>query len=147
MVTVADILALPAIYEWELLTEVPNALGRRVVNIGVFDAMPDESEYDDYLPGEFIISNMGFARESQRDAEHALCTILARNVAAVAIRNVYDIRITDKIRAASLRSSTPLFVYQGEYYEQVIFQAMKLIERDAQDSDVAVFVGEGASLP
>ena len=142
MITVADILALPAIYEWELLTEVPNALGRRVVNIGVFDAMPDESEYDDYLPGEFIISNMGFARESQRDAEHALCTILARNVAAVAIRNVYDIRITDKIRAASLRSGTPLFVYQGEYYEQVIFQAMKLIERDAQDSDIAVFVDE-----
>lgn len=142
MVTVADILALPAIHEWELVAEVPGALARQVRNIGVFDAMPDESSYDDYLPGEFIVSNMGFARESQRDAELALCTMLARDLSAVAIRNVYGVRITDKVRAASLRSGTPLIVYEGEYYEQVIFQVMKLIERDAQDSDVAAFVDE-----
>ena len=142
MITVADILAQPAFHEWELITEVPDALNRAVVNIGVFDAMPDESSYDDYLPGEFIVSNMGFARNDPRDVETALCTMLSRNLAAVAIRNVYDVEISDKVRAASLRSGTPLIIYQGEYYEQVIFQAMKLLERDAQDSDVAAFVDE-----
>lgn len=142
MITVADILNLHAIHKWELMTDVPTALSRKVINIGLFDSMPDSTNYADYLPGEFIISNMGFARDDPDAAEQALCAMLSRNLAAVAIRNVHNLPITDKMKEASLNSGTPLILYEGEYYEQVIFQAMKLLERDSQDSDVSASIDE-----
>lgn len=140
MITVADILALPAFQKVEPISTPQGSYGRSVVNIGVVDATPDEDGYSDYLPGEFIVTNLGFVRDDVVESEKAVCTILERNLAALAIRNVYDLPMTDAMRTASERSGTPLFLYEGGYYEQVIFQAMKFLERDRQDSDISAFV-------
>ncbi|WP_165062640.1 MULTISPECIES: PucR family transcriptional regulator [unclassified Adlercreutzia] len=137
MITVADILALPAFHKWDLLGGSFLLSQRKVWNMGIVDAAVAEDAYSDYRPGEFIVSNLGFARDNYELAERSLCAMLSRDLAAMAIRNVYGIPITDAIKKASNKSGTPLIVYEGEYYEQIIFQGMKLLERDKIDSDIA----------
>ncbi len=140
MITVADILALPAFHHVEAFSADADAYGRQVDNVGIVDATPDEDEYSDYLPHEFIVTNLGFVRDDPAACERSLCKLLARNLAAVAIRNVYAMEIPESVREASRRSGTPLFIYSGEYYEQVIFQSMKLIERDRADANKSALV-------
>lgn len=136
MVTVADIIALPAFHEVKVLAGAPDALSRPVVNVGIMDATPSDTAYGDYLAGEFIVTNLGFAREDAAAAEQALCLMLERPLAALAVRNVHGLDLGDAIMAASNASGTPLLAYEGEYYEHVIFQAMQLLERDRADSDL-----------
>ena len=63
LVTVADIIALPAFKNVELAAPCEGAERREVRNVGILDLAPDEQAYADYLPGEFIASNLGFARD------------------------------------------------------------------------------------
>lgn len=137
MVTVADIIALPAFHAVEVLAGGPDSLARPVVNVGIMDTLPGKDAYSDYLPGELIISNLGFARESPADAEWAMRTMVGRDLAALAIRNVHGLPIPATVVEASRASGTPLLIYEGEYYERIIFQALSLLKRDRADSDVA----------
>ncbi len=137
MVTVADITALPAFHTVKVLAGGSGALQRPVRNVGIMDAPPDDTAYGDYVAGELIVTNLGFARGDAALAERALCLMLQRPLAALAVRNVHRIPLSDAVIAAGEASGTPLLVYEGEYYEHVIFQAMKLLERDRADSDTA----------
>ena len=137
MITVADILALPAVHSWKMLGGKPAALQRKVWNLGIMDASMGDDAYSEYRPGEFILTHLGFARDEPQLADASLCAMVSRDLAALAVRNTHDLPITDDAIAASNASGTPLIVYEGEYFEQVIFQGMKLLERDKVDSDIA----------
>lgn len=137
MITVADILALPVIRSWELLGGEAAALQRKVWNVGIMDATPSEDAYSEYKPGELILTNLGFAHDDPQAANRSLCAMVSRDLAALAIRNTYGLPISDAAVDASNASGTPLIVYEGEYFEQIIFQGMKLLERDKVDSDIA----------
>ncbi len=115
----------------------PAALQRKVWNLGIMDASMGDDAYSEYRPGEFILTNLGFARDEPQLADASLCAMVSRDLAALAVRNTHDLPITDDAIAASNASGTPLIVYEGEYFEQVIFQGMKLLERDKVDSDIA----------
>lgn len=142
MVTVADIVALPAFHKVEVVAGAPGALQRAVRNVGIMDTAPGEDAYSDYVAGELIVTNLGFARDDAALAERALCQMLERPLAALAVRNVHGLPLGDGPRAASEASGTPLLAYEGEYYEHVIFQAMQLLERDRADSDRARLIDE-----
>lgn len=135
MITVADIVALPAFKQVRLAAMCPGGYGRPVSNVGIMDCMPDEGAYADYLPGEFIVSNLGFARDDPERCERALLAMLARGVAAVAVKTVYAPPIGDRVLAASTAQGVPLFLYEGDYHEVVAYQALDLIRRDGEESD------------
>lgn len=135
MITVADIIALPAFKRIELAAPCPGGGVRSVRNVGILDLAPDEQAYADYLPGEFIVSNLGFARSDPDLAEASLLALIARNVAAVAVKTVYHPVVSDAVRAASEASGVPLYLYEGDYHEVVAYQALDLIRRDGEESD------------
>lgn len=76
MITVADIIALPAFERIELAAPCAGAGTREVRNVGILDLAPDEQAYADYLPGEFIASNLGFARDDAALAEASLLALI-----------------------------------------------------------------------
>lgn len=135
MITVADIVALPAFKQVRLAAPCSGTFGRAVVNVGIMDCMPDASRYGDYLPGEFIVSNLGFVRDDASRCEEALLAMLARGVAAVAIKTVYAPPISDRVLAESTSQGVPLFLYEGDYHEVLAYQALDLIRRDREESD------------
>ena len=57
MITVADILALPAFEQVQPLVLCEGAESREVHNVGILDCAPDkDGGYESYIPGEFIVA-------------------------------------------------------------------------------------------
>ena len=136
MITVADILALPAFERVQPLALCAGAEMREVRNVGILDCSPDmEQGYASYLPGELIVSNLGFARDDPELSERSLLVLIARDVAAIALKAVYRPIVSDRVRAASEQAGVPLFLYDGAYHEVVAYQALDLIRRDAEQSN------------
>lgn len=111
MVTIADVLALPAFKDVRLVAPCEGAGRRSVRNVGILDCPPDLNGYSNYFPGELILTNLGFASGNERLSERSLITLIDRHVAGVAIKTVYDPIITDAVREESSREGVPVFVY------------------------------------
>ncbi|WP_270299524.1 PucR family transcriptional regulator ligand-binding domain-containing protein [Eggerthella sinensis] len=107
MVTVADIIALPAFENVELAAPCEGAERREVRNVGILDCPPDYNEYSVYKSGELILTNLGFAFGNPGMAEKSLLAMLRRDVAAIAIKTVYEPPISDAVRAESTARGVP----------------------------------------
>ena len=91
MITVADILALPAFAQVRPLTRRARSKVREVRNVGILDCPPDKDDgYLSYVHGEFIVSNLGFARDDPELSERSLLVLIARGVSAIALKQVYS---------------------------------------------------------
>ena len=101
LVTVADIIALPAFKNVELAAPCEGAERREVRNVGILDCPPDYNEYSVYVAGELILTNLGFAFGNPGMAEKSLLTMLRRDVAAIAVKTVYEPPISDAVRKES----------------------------------------------
>ena len=135
MVTVADIIALPAFTRVEPIAPCEGAERREVRNVGILDCPPDYNEYSVYKPGELILTNLGFAYGNPDLAEKSLLAMMRRDVAAIAIKTVYEPPISDAVRAASEACGVPLYLYDGAYHETVAYQSLALIQRDRDELD------------
>ncbi|WP_139651762.1 PucR family transcriptional regulator [Raoultibacter phocaeensis] len=135
MITVADILALPA-FEWvEPIARCPGAEAREVRNVGILDCSPDKDDgYLSYIPGEFIVTNLGFAQDDPELSERSLLVLIERGVSAIALKKVYRPIVSKRVCAASLEAGVPLYFYDGGYHEVVAYQALDLIGRDGEQS-------------
>lgn len=136
MITVADILALPAFEQVRPLTRCARAAAREVRNVGILDCAPDKDDgYLSYVPGEFIVTNLGFARDDAELSERSLLVLIARGVSGVALKKVYRPIVSKRVAAAAEEAGVPLYLYDGAYHEVVAYQALDLIRRDAEQSD------------
>lgn len=135
MVTVADILALPAFVEVQIAAPFAGAGLRQVHSFVILDFGPAEGAYDGYRPGDFIITNLGFAQNDAAQAKAALLSMIKRDVAGIAVKTVYYQAVDETVRAASEEAGVPLYLYVGEYHEVVAYQALGLIRRDAEEAD------------
>lgn len=142
MVTVADILALPAFQNVELAAPCEGAQTRLVRNVGILDCPPDYNEYSVYVSGEFILSNLGFAFDNSDLAEKSLLAMIRRDVAAIAIKTVYEAPISDLVRQESTARGVPLYIYDGAYHETVAYQSLDLLNRDREELDKGAAIDE-----
>ncbi|MBC5584210.1 helix-turn-helix domain-containing protein [Eggerthella sp. NSJ-70] len=136
MITVADILALPAFEQVQPITQCVGAGAREVRNVGILDCAPDKDDgYASYIPGEFIVTNLGFARDDPELSERSLLVLIARGVSGIALKKVYRPIVSECVVAAAEEAGVPLYLYDGGYHEVVAYQALDLIRRDAEESD------------
>ena len=127
LVTVADIIALPAFKNVELVAPCEGAERREVRNVGILDCPPDYNEYSVYVAGELILTNLGFAFGNPGMAEKSLLTMLRRDVAAIAVKTVYEPPISDAVRKESTARGVPLYLYDGAYHETGAYQSLDLL--------------------
>ena len=142
LVTVADILALPAFENIEPVALCEGAEAREVRNVGILDCPPDYNEYNVYVAGELILTNLGFAFGNPAMAEKSLLTMMRRDVAAIAIKTVYEPPISDLVRKESAACGVPLYLYDGAYHEAVAYQSLDLLRRDREELDKGKAIDE-----
>ncbi|WP_233946842.1 PucR family transcriptional regulator ligand-binding domain-containing protein [Eggerthella lenta] len=147
MVTVADIIALPAFKNVELVAPCEGAERREVRNVGILDCPPDYNEYSVYVAGELILTNLGFAFGNPGMAEKSLLTMLRRDVAAIAVKTVYEPPISDAVRKESTARGVPLYLYDGAYHETVAYQSLDLLQRDRDELDKGKALDELLNRP
>ena len=96
MITVADILALPAFEQVQPLVLCEGAELREVHNVGILDCAPDkDGGYESYIPGEFIVTNLGFAHDDPELSERSLLVLIARGVSGIALKKAYRPIVSD----------------------------------------------------
>lgn len=142
VITVADIISLPVFTSVNLAVPCEGALGRQVRNVGILDCPPDYNEYHNYFPGEFIITNLGFAYNNPTLAEKSLLAMMRRGVAGIAVKQVYNAPISRRVLQESVTSGVPLYVYDGKYHESIAYQSLNLLQRDQEQQDKARLLDE-----
>ncbi|MEG0417957.1 MAG: helix-turn-helix domain-containing protein [Gordonibacter sp.] len=142
MITVSDILALTAFENVRLVAPCDGGGAREVRNVGILDCPPDYNEYSVYMPRELILTNLGFAYGNPDMAEKSLLTMIRRDVAAIAIKSVYEPPISDLVRSESAARGVPLYLHDGAYYETVAYESLDLIRRDQEGLDKGRIVDE-----
>lgn len=135
MITVDDVLRLPAFEEVELVAPVENAGSQRIYNVGILDCPPSINGYSAYMPGEFILTNLGFCYDDSKLSDESLIAMIERRVAAIAVKNVYSPCFTEAVAEASMRVGVPVYTYSGAYHERVAFEALDLLRKDLAASD------------
>lgn len=135
MITVADILALPAFEQINLVAPIKDAGEHRVYNVGILDCPPSINGYDAYMPGEFILTNLGFCYDDPALSDASLIAMIERRVAAIAVKRVYSPCFTDAVARASVRMGVPVYLYSGAYHERVAFESLNLLQCDLDASD------------
>ncbi len=135
MITVSDIVALPAFRFVELVAPCEGAGTREVCNVGILDCPPDYNEYSVYMPGEFVLTNLGFAFGNPDLAEKSLIAMIKRDVAGIAVKTVYNAPISELVCQTSAEYSVPVYVYDGGFHETVAYQSLDLINRDKEELD------------
>lgn len=139
MITVADILALPAFEQVDIVAPVSGA-HRRVYNVGILDCPPSINGYSVYMPGEFILTNLGFCAGDPELSDASLIAMMERGVAAIAVKRVYRPCFTAAVREASIRLGVPVYLYSGAFHEMVAYQALDLLRRDNEEQDKSAAV-------
>lgn len=135
MITVGDVLALPVFDSVRLASPCEGYLSRPVVNAGIIDEEPLESGYDDAFPHEFILSSLGFARRDAELADRAVASIIECDVAALAIKSAAWDSVGPQAAALSQSRGVPVFLYEGQYYEQILSSVLTLIRMDEEQSN------------
>lgn len=135
MITVSDILSLPSFENVKLQAACPDAGLREVKNVGIVDCPPDYNGYGNYFPGEFIITNLGFAYADPDLAERSLLALIKRDVSGIAVKRVYDAPVSDNVRCESNLAGVPVYQYDGAFHEQIAYEALDLIKRDREDEE------------
>lgn len=142
MITVSDILGLSAFENVRLITSCEGGGSREVHNVGILDCPPDYNEYRAYMPRELILTNLGFAYGNPEMAEKSLLTMIRRDVAAIAIKSVYEPPISERVREESAARGVPLYMHDGAYYEKVAYESLGLIRRDREELDKGRVIDE-----
>ena len=142
LITVSDILGLNAFENVRLITSCEGGGSREVHNVGILDCPPDYNEYRAYMPRELILTNLGFAYGNPEMAEKSLLTMIRRDVAAIAIKSVYEPPISERVREESAARGVPLYMHDGAYYEKVAYESLGLIRRDREGFDKGRVIDE-----
>lgn len=142
MITVADILALPSFENVESVSASDEAGTREVKNVGIVDCPPDYNNYAVYMPGELILTNLGFAYNDSDLAERSLLALVARNVSAIAVKRVYNAPISELVKEEAHRAGVPIYLYDGAYHERVAHESLELIDRDRNDAERASVIAD-----
>ena len=134
MITVRNILELPVFDSVHLAAPCEGYLDRTVINCGMLDCEPFFHDYNAFLPGEFIFTNLGFAQHMPELAEESLLALIERDVAGIAIKPYALKQIPERAAEASAQHGVPIFFYNGRYMERVLASAMAIIDADATNS-------------
>ena len=142
MITVADILALPSFENVEPASASDEAGAREVRNVGIVDCPPDYNDDAVYMPGELILTNLGFAYNDPVLAERSLLALVARNVSAIAVKRVYNAPVSERVKEEARRADVPIYLYDGAYHERVAHESLELIDRDKSDAERASIIAD-----
>ncbi len=112
-------------------------LDRRITKTGILDYefagdMPEDIE-NQFDPGEFVLSSMLYAKESEAALYKAVLRLAALKVGALAIKTIYFKELPDRVREFADREHFPIFLFDNTvFFEDVITEIGESIKTSDQ---------------
>ena len=120
MITVIEMLSLPAFYEFKLISG-HSGLHNTVLGTGIFEWESDEDIERNFSEGEFVITTLSQAKSSPEKAEGMLRKLIDKKVSSIGIKTIYFHQISQELQEYSNKHQVPLFFFQETYFDDIIF--------------------------
>lgn len=142
MITVKDIIELGEFVNIRFAAPCNGGLERRVREVCVLDSHPLGGLYEDLVPGDFVLTSLGWAHDDWDAAEMGLLLAMDQSVAAIAVHSDGPQYASPAILAKIEETGVPLFFYDGGYYERIIVSAEELFRQDREQDKRTRLIGQ-----
>lgn len=89
-------------------------------SIGILDYEALENQYSLFRKGDIVLTTLMFAKDDEKMAEEALIRLMKQRVSAIAIKNIYYHRVTDKVQDYADKHKVQLMVFDDIAFEDII---------------------------
>lgn len=89
-------------------------------SIGIFEYEAIENQYNLFRKGDFVITTLMFAKNEAGMAENALIRLMKQRVSAIAIKNIYFDKVSEKVQNYADQHKIQLMMFDDIPFEDII---------------------------
>ena len=117
-----DVASLEKFDFWDHFTLISGASGvyRNISNVGILDYEGIEGDFSGFHEGDFVITNLLFAKNDPGKIYPAFLSLIEKGVSAFAIKTVNYSDLPDEVMALTEQRQVPVFLFHDIYIEDVI---------------------------
>lgn len=134
MISVSELLAHPSFEGFELITDA-SGLHNRVRDSRIFEWETGEALDTAFHPGDFVITTLTPYRDASWTVIHlVLRSLLEKNIAALAIKNVYFKSLSEEIIDVANSLHIPIFLFGENSFDDIIFTIKNIVTPEELNS-------------
>lgn len=117
-----DVASLEKFDFWDHFTLISGASGvyRNISNVVILDYEGIEGDFSGFHEGDFVITNLLFAKNDPEKIYPAFLSLIEKGVSAFAIKTVFYSDLPDEVMALTEQRQVPVFLFHDIYIEDVI---------------------------
>ena len=117
-----DVASLEKFDFWDHFTLISGAPGvyRNISNVVILDYEGIEGDFSGFHEGDFVITNLLFAKNDPEKIYPAFLSLIEKGVSAFAIKTVFYSDLPDEVMALTEQRQVPVFLFHDIYIEDVI---------------------------
>lgn len=112
-----------------------SGLDRQVEKIGILDYEFISNIHGQFIPGEFVISSLLFAKDHPERILSAVTSLIEDGVSGLAIKNIYYSTLPQEVLDYASEHSFPIFIFDNTvYFEDIITELtdkIRSVDNDA----------------
>ncbi len=136
MITILELLKHPLFSNFTLASG-RTGLYNAVTGTGIFEWESLAEVESTFASGEFIVTTLSQAKESQSLANECLKNLILRNISCICIKSIYYTEISPEIKSLSDEYHVPIFFFQDTFMDDILFTVKTAILSDGLPLDFA----------
>ncbi|MDO4311669.1 MAG: PucR family transcriptional regulator ligand-binding domain-containing protein [Eubacteriales bacterium] len=128
MLIVHELLELPLFQNFRLVAG-EKGLGRPILNTTILEYETYINGFQVFHPGDFILTSLFFAKDDPSLIKQSLSELLAREIAAVAVKTTFYSELPADVIAYADEKKLPIFLFDEIYMEDIIVGINEVIKK------------------
>ena len=126
MIHIKELFRLQNIHRLRLIAG-QNGLERTVTEAVLFEYDPSRVQLPDFYRGDLVVTTLAYARGDAKLVAHSLQALMNQGIAGLMVKTAYFSELPQAVITLANRLSTPVFLFDDTYIEEVILQVTDLI--------------------
>ncbi len=126
-------------------------LYRVISNVVILDYEGIEEDFCDFHKGDFVLTNLLYAREQPEKIYSSFSQLMKIGVSAIAVKSVFFQELPQQVKALADQQQVPLFFFDSIYIEDVILNLTDYLRSDTNytyyENLIDTFLTSGDSAP
>lgn len=126
MIHIKELFRLQNIHRLRLIAG-QDGLERTVTEAVLFEYDPSRVQLPDFYRGDLVVTTLAYARGDAKLVAHSLQALMNQGIAGLMVKTAYFSELPQAVITLANRLSTPVFLFDDTYIEEVILQVTDLI--------------------
>ncbi len=120
MLTVMEMLSHPAFSDFRLITN-KSGLNNRIRDAAILEWESGEDLDEGFSPGDFVVTTLTAYRDSPELADLIIVALLEKNIAGLAIRDIYFSNLPEEIVYLADEMEVPIFMFTESKTSDIVY--------------------------